>query len=115
MRLTSDFFVSAYLRRAQSEGVFAALRRRGAAEAGAIFVVLDRLDGTVTLFGPAPQSDAKDGDDRRFARLHAPATLPREEAEARLMREIAFDSDCWIVEIETRDGRHFLPLSNGQD
>ena len=43
MRLTSDFFVSAYIRRCGIEGAFAALRRRGGAEAGAIFIVIDRL------------------------------------------------------------------------
>ena len=44
-RVTSDFWVSAYLRRVMTEGAFAALRQRGAAEAGAIFVKLDLLDG----------------------------------------------------------------------
>ena len=54
-RLRSDFWVSAYLR-STIEGVEAALRKRGAAEAGAIFVKLDRLDGTASLYGPAPQA-----------------------------------------------------------
>ena len=49
MRLRSDIWVSAYLRRCAAQGVVAVLRRRGAAEAGAIFVKLDRLDGTAAL------------------------------------------------------------------
>ena len=56
MRLTSAIWVSAYIRRCHLEGAFAVVRRRGAAEAGAIFVKLDRLDGTAALFAPAPQS-----------------------------------------------------------
>jgi hypothetical protein len=108
MRVTSDFFVSALIRRAGIAGAFAGLRRRGGAEAGAIFVVLDRLDGTFQLFGPAPQSDYGDDLDRAFTPLHKGETIDREAMSARLDKEIRFDPDCWIVEIEDRDGRHFL-------
>ncbi len=31
--------------------------------------------------------------------------------EARLAKEIGFDPDVWIVEIEDRAGRHFLDLT----
>ncbi len=40
MRLKSGIWVAAYIRRCGVEGVFAAVRRRGAEEAGAIFVVV---------------------------------------------------------------------------
>ena len=56
MRLKSGIWVAAYLRRCNVEGVFAAVRRRGAEEAGAIFIKVNRLDGTGTLYGPAPQA-----------------------------------------------------------
>ncbi len=109
MRLTSDFFVSAYLRRAAIEGAFGALRRRGGTEAGTIFVVVDHLDGTAALYGPAPMSSyAGKPEDRVFTRLHAAPVLERPAIEARLEKEIRFDPDCWIVEIEDRQGRHFL-------
>ena len=55
MRLKSGIWVAAYLRRCDVEGVFAAVRRRGAEEAGTIFIKVNRLDGTGTLYGPAPQ------------------------------------------------------------
>ena len=56
MRLKSAIWVAAYLRRCQVEGAYAVVRRRGAEEAGAVFVRICRLDGTSDLFGPAPQS-----------------------------------------------------------
>jgi hypothetical protein len=56
MRLKTAIWVAAYLRRCEIEGVFGVLRRRGAEEAGAVFVRINRLDGTSDLFGPAPQS-----------------------------------------------------------
>jgi hypothetical protein len=111
MRLRSDIWVAAYLRRCASEDVTAVLRRRGSPEAGAIVVKIDRLDGTAALFSPAPQSEPRDGYDRLFARAHADEWLENEKIEAKIAKEIAFDSDLWIVEVEDRKGRNFLDLA----
>lgn len=108
MRLRADIFVAALIRRTQAVGAIAMLRRRGAPEAGAIFVILDRLDGRVALFGPAPQTEIGDDGDRRFVRVHRDEWIDSAAVEQRLKREIEFDSDLWIVEIEDRLGRDFL-------
>ena len=109
-RLRSDFWVSAYLRRCGVEGLDAALRRRGAAEAGAIFVKVDRLDGTASLYGPAPQSLVDDSGERRFVALLVDA-MPL-DVEDKVRRESRFDSDLWLVEVDDRQGRHFLELAS---
>jgi hypothetical protein len=112
-RLRSDFWVAAHLRRCAVEGVDAVLRRRGAAEAGAIFVKVDRLDGTAGLYGPAPQSLVEEGQgERLFAPLLVDA--PVMDVEDRMRRELKFDSDLWLLEIEDRTGRHFLPMAEGE-
>lgn len=109
MRLTSDFFVSAYLRQVQIEGAFGALRRRGSPEAGAIFILIDRLDGTASLYGPASQASYEaSGDARAFTLLASCDARPHDAIEKRLEREIRFDPDCWIIEVESRSGQHFL-------
>lgn len=88
------------------------LRRRGAAEAGAVFIILDRLDGRAAVYGPAPQTEEPpEGVDRLFAKVHPADWLDPLEAEGRLKREIMFDPDLWIVEIEDRDGRVFVDLA----
>lgn len=112
MRLKSALWVAAYLRRCQVEGVNAVVRRRGAEEAGAIFVRICRLDGTSDLFGPAPQSeiDTERGADRTFSPSLAVQPVPDAAIEAYLAREINFDPDVWIVEVEERSGRSFLDL-----
>jgi hypothetical protein len=115
MRLRSDIWVSAYLRRCAAEGISAVLRRRGAAEAGAIFVKIDRLDGRSALYGPAPQSLAVDlerGVERVFMRMHDPEWIDDPSAEASLERELSFDPDLWIVEVEDREGRPRLDLAS---
>lgn len=106
-RLRSDFWVSAYLRRCGHEGAYAVLRRRGAPEAGAIFIKLDCLDGRAALFGPAPQGAGAETE-RVFERFHKEDWIDAATAEARLAREISFDPDLWIVEVEDRQGRAFL-------
>lgn len=100
MRVTSEFFIQALIRRAFRSGGFAAVVRRGAAEAGAIFIVQrDRL-GRETLYGPAPQAGYAEERpaERRFVLLIAEAEA--EAVAARLAREARFDSDLWTVEVE---------------
>ena len=104
-------WIAAYLRRCGVEGAPAYLRRRGAVEAGTIFVKIDRLDGQAALFGPAPPSEIDDGV-RRFVRAHKEDWLDPGAIEARLKREIDFDVDLWIVEVEDRLGRNFLDLAD---
>jgi hypothetical protein len=100
MRITSELWVSALTRRVFGEGGFAAVVRRGAAEAGAIFVVTQSRLGTSTLFGPAPQSayDEARPDDRQFGVLVTDVAASL--VEARIAKEARFDSDIWVVEIE---------------
>jgi hypothetical protein len=112
MRLKSAIWVAAYLRRCQVEGVFGAVRRRGAEEAGAVYVKLALLDGRAMLYAPAPQASYDDSHptDRKFVAV-SPAPEPEGDVEKRLMREIGFDPDVWIVEIEDRLGRHLLEVA----
>jgi hypothetical protein len=110
MRLKSGIWVAAYLRRCQIEGAGAVLRRRGAEEAGAIFIKVSRLDGTADLYGPAPQSvfDEARPSERAFSAALKNLPLPEADIESYLARQLRFDPDLWIVEIEDRGGRHFL-------
>ena len=111
MRLKSGIWISAYIRRCQVEGAQAVLRRRGAEEAGAILIKVSRLDGTASLYGPAPQSafdEARPADRYFIAVLGGERPAADADVEARLQREIRYDPDVWIVEIEDRAGRPFL-------
>ena len=111
MRLKSGIWVAAYVRRCHVEGAFAAVRRRGAEEAGAVYIKVSRLDGTGILYGPAPQAvfDEAQPANRIFTIILGRKTQASEaDIEARLVREISYDPDLWIVETEDRAGRHFL-------
>src|SRR5258708_23125558 len=83
MRLKSGIWVAAYLRRCQIEGAAAVLRRRGAEEAGAIFIKVSRLDGTADLYGPAPQSAFHEARPSERVFSPAPKNPPFAEADVR--------------------------------
>jgi len=115
MRLKSSIWVSAYLRRCQSAGVFGAIRRRGAEEAGAVFVKVALMDGTAQLYVPAPQTVYDDS--RPVDRFFVPVSrepIAEPLVEERLTKELRFDPDAWIVETEDKEGRHFLDLVREQ-
>ncbi|PZM17108.1 DUF1491 family protein [Rhizobium tubonense] len=112
MRLRSDIFVSALIRRLFGRGDFAAVERKGAEAAGAIFIRQRFRDGLETLYAPAPQSFFDE--DETIGRLFE-TRLDRETPEMvrqMLDREIKFDSDLWVVELETDDIADIVPMAD---
>ncbi|MCT4654855.1 MAG: DUF1491 family protein [Cohaesibacter sp.] len=113
MRTTSDFWVSAYIRYRNDNNKPTVLMKRGALEAGAIFIRLDRLDGSYDLYGPASQlaytKEQQTQGDRLFSALLEKAdvfaVMDKIEAEQK------FDSDLWLIETECEEASHDLLLA----
>lgn len=106
MRLKSEIWVKAYLRRAAIAGSPGVVVRRGDTDAGTIMIRVALLDGRCDLYAPAPAGFASDDGERRWTQV---ASKQLEAAvDARLEAEIRLDPDLWIVEIEDRGGRHHL-------
>lgn len=116
-RITSDVFVSGLIRTVQQQGGFATVVRKGDPRGGAVHIlVADYRSGTTALYAPAPQAmmeadpDADGGDRAVGGRLFA-AVEPvpaAHDLDAYVAREARFDSDFWLVELETA-----LPVSDG--
>ncbi len=101
-RLKSAIFVQALIRRAEVSGASAYLARRGAEEAGAVFLKISRFDGTAMVLSPAQR-----GEERVWTKpLGDSADMPA--CDAYFARQIKFDPDIWIVEIEDKEGRAFV-------
>ncbi len=111
-RLRTDFWVAALRRRAEAAGAFISIARRGAEEAGAVFVIVDRRDGAFDLYAPAPQSvfDDERPSDRLFSLVGKRMT--EEAARTRMQQETRFDPDLWQVDIEDREGRAFIEVAD---
>jgi hypothetical protein len=111
MRVTSALWVSALIRRAFASGMSALVQRRGAEEAGSIFIAIDRLDGSVDLYGPAPQTAfASAAPELRLFQQIKTRVSPADIDEA-VARELRFDPDVWVVVIEDRAGRVLFDLA----
>ena len=85
------------------EGIYGAVVRKGAEEAGAVYVIVDHLDRTCHLFGPAPGPSHDETGERRWA-LELPYPATSEDIKEVLARKARFDPDIWIVEVEDRKG-----------
>lgn len=103
MRVTTDFWVSSIVRRAYAAGGFAAVARRGASEAGAVMITQRGRMGEMRLYGPAPQTSYDDAkpDERLFAELLR--ADEENQIRDRIERELRFDPDLWVVELEVDD------------
>lgn len=108
MRLKAEIWVKAYLRRCAVQGAAGYVVRRGDEDAGAILVRINRLDGSSALYAPAPPGLRDDWGERRFIARTAAAGTADGEVDAMIEKSVAVDPDVWVVEIEDRDGRHFL-------
>jgi hypothetical protein len=102
-RLKAGLFVRALIRRVEVAGSHAFVVRKGAEEAGAIFLKVSRLDGSCYLLEQARRGE---GDLVWLKPLGDSVDDAR--SSAYFERQIRFDPDLWIVEIEDREGRPFV-------
>ena len=102
-RLKAGIFVRALIRRVQVEGASAFVIRTGAEEAGSIILKVARLDGSALVLNQARNAKGE---------LVWAQALGGWVGEARAAewcdKQVKFDPDVWIIEIEDREGRAFV-------
>jgi hypothetical protein len=102
-RLKAGIFVRALIRRAQAAGAQAFVVRMGAEEAGAVVIRVAKLDGTCLLL-----NQARAGDGELVWVRPLGDWTDEGRASAWCDKQVKFDPDLWIVEIEDRQGRAFV-------
>ena len=102
-RLKAGIFVRALIRRAEVAGAQAYVVKKGAEEAGAVFLKISRLDGTCMVL-----NQARAGHGELVWAKVLGDSCDEAKASAYFARQIKYDSDLWIVEIEDREGRAFV-------
>ncbi len=104
-RLSTKVWVEALMRRAQVAGAAAFVIQAGDASRGDVLIKVARLNGEARVFAPRTSLDGE----RVFVDLSLQGVGPKEgETDQYVTRARQRDSDLWVVEIEDRDGRHFL-------
>ena len=102
-RLKTSLWISAQIRLCDLSFMSAIVARRGDTDAGGIYVRVNRLDGRSGLLVAFTDMNGE-----RSWRGLASHLTPDHQIEDMLDREIARDPDMWVVEIEDKQGRHFL-------
>lgn len=74
--------------------------RRGDPIAGQVFIEVDHLDGTRSLFTPAPMASRKDDASLVF-QCRFDHAEPSKVSD-RIAREVEFDPDLWVLSIDLR-------------
>jgi hypothetical protein len=99
--IPAHLWVSALLRRADLAGAFPAVLYRGDEERGDVLLKVITERGRARLYAPAFNPDGP----TEFERLK-----PETEAEVDefIRRRRSADRDLWVIEIDDREGRHFL-------
>jgi hypothetical protein len=100
-RLKTDIWVRAQLRMCDQALLPAVIRRKGDADAGMVLIKLDRLDGTAVVMGQSRDLEGR----LRWRAATGETPVPDAEAEAYIARQLKFDPDLWLVEIEDSAGR----------
>ena len=95
-RLRTELRVQAWLRRAALAGLMAAVVRKGDAEAGALFIKVNRFAAGCEVFSGVAGPDGK----AAWMRATGPAPVPERAADQYLARQAQYDSDLWVIEIE---------------
>lgn len=101
-RLRTRLWVDAYLHRLGQENLPAYILHKGDPSSGAVIVKVATLDGNAVCYhrsfdlttGERAWVALTDGDEPRV--------------DESIAKQRGFDRDLWVIEVESRDGRHLL-------
>lgn len=100
-RLRTELKAQGWIRRAQAKGLMATVVRKGDADAGALFLKLNRFKAGCEVFAGAVAPDGSPA----WLRSTGADPVPEREADAYLARQAGYDPDLWVVEIEDPKGQ----------
>jgi hypothetical protein len=104
MGLTTGLWVMAQVRLCDRAFIPATIVRRGDSDAGTVLLKLNRFEAGVTVYTQASTMD----DGPAWSRGTGPMPVTEPEADAYIARQVQYDPDVWVLEIEDRKGRYEL-------
>lgn len=104
MGLTTGIWVSAQVRICDRAFIPATIVRHGNDDAGTVLVKINRFEHGVTVYAQATSLDGEPA----WSRGTGPKPVTEAEADAYIERQVKFDPDVWVLEIEDRKGQYKL-------
>ena len=101
----------AFVRRHNDRGNMCVVARKGDPIAGQVFIEVDHLDGTRSLFTPAPMVSR--GEDAGLVFQARFRHADPEKVRQRIAQEIEFDPDLWVISLDLRDDDPGIELVKG--
>ncbi len=103
-RLTSAMLASAMVRGAMAQGGFAAILKKGDADAGAMIVITCEKGRITGLYEPQLAVDGG----YPWVRIGPQDLENRREIDEFLARREKADGDLWLIELDIPDGERFI-------
>lgn len=100
-RLSSEFWISAYRMRLDLANIPAFVLRKGDETAGAILIKVNTLDGQAQLFQRSLNLEGQ-------SQWVVLAQGQEQDVDQSIAKQCSFDPDIWVIELESKDGRHLL-------
>lgn len=104
MGLTTGIWVSAQVRICDRAFIPATIVRHGNDESGTVLVKVNRFEQGVTVYAQATSLDGE----QAWSRGTGPKPVTEAEADAYIERQVKYDPDVWVLEIEDRKGQYKL-------
>ncbi len=72
--------------------------------AGIVLLKINTLIDGCSVYQPTSDLDGN----REWLRATGPEPVPEAEADAFIERQLSYDRDLWVIEVEDKENRHFL-------
>ncbi len=101
--LTTDLWVSAHLRQGSNQGVSMMVLRKGDRSRGTVLLKINRLDGRFQVL-----TQVRHCGTRAWTCGTGSVPVLEVDADNYIERQVRYDCDLWVIEIEDRLGRHWF-------
>ena len=103
-RLNASLEAAGMIRRAEAEGGFGAVLRKGDAERGALLLVIRNRDRHVTCLERALSA----GGGYQWTKVGPGAEEAAESLDDYVSRRVRFDQDLWLIELDIAQPERFI-------
>jgi hypothetical protein len=103
-RLPTELWVKAHVKRCSVAGVPMIVARRGDPHSGIVILKLNQFEAGCRVMSQMRDLEGKLG----WLEALDGALVPEAQADAYIARQAERDPDLWVIEIEDREGRHWV-------